>query len=55
MRWKISHQSHDVRQIDLLTMLALLVVIIAACHYYSGGAEPQSTLAFIEASQTVRW
>ena len=30
MRWKISHDGHDPRQIDLLAVLALLVVIIAA-------------------------
>ncbi len=28
MRWKISHHSHDVRHIDLLAVLALLIVII---------------------------
>jgi len=30
MRWKISHHGHDPRQIDLLAVLALLIVIIAA-------------------------
>ena len=59
MRWKISHHGHDVRQIDLLAMLALLiiiVVIIVVAHYYFGAApEPHNTAAFIEPSQSVRW
>jgi hypothetical protein len=55
MRWKISHHGHDPRQIDLLAVLALLIVIIAACWYFDGGRGPQSTTAFIEPSQSVRW
>jgi hypothetical protein len=54
MRWKISHHGHDVRQIDLLAMLVLLIVIIVAWHYLSV-PEPQNTAAFIEPSQSVRW
>jgi hypothetical protein len=55
MRWKISHHGHDPRQIDLLAALALLVVIIAAWQYFEGSPQPQSTTAFIEPSQSVRW
>jgi hypothetical protein len=55
MRWKISHHGHDPRQIDLLAVLALLIVIVAAWRYFDGGAEPVSTTAFIEPSQSVRW
>jgi hypothetical protein len=55
MRWKISHDGHDVRQIDLLAMLALLIVIFVAWRYLSGGPEPQNTAVFIEPSQSVRW
>jgi hypothetical protein len=55
MRWKISHQEHDPRQIDLLAVLALLVIIVAAYHYFSGNPGPQNTTAFIEPSQSVRW
>ena len=55
MRWKISHHGHDVRQIDLLALIALLIIIAVACHYFGGGAEPQNTAAFIEPSQSVRW
>jgi hypothetical protein len=55
MRWKISHHGHDPRQIDLLAILALLVVIIAAWHYFDGSSQSQSTTAFIEPSQSVRW
>ena len=55
MRWKISPNGHDVRQIDLLVILALLIVIIVAWHYLSGVPAPQNTAAFIEPSQSVRW
>ena len=34
MRWKISRHGHDPRQIDLLAVLALLIVIVAACRYF---------------------
>jgi hypothetical protein len=55
MRWKISHHGHDPRQIDLLAVLALLIVIVAAWRYFDGSSEPSSTTAFIEPSQSVRW
>jgi hypothetical protein len=55
MRWKISHHGHDVRQIDLLAMLALLVISVVAYHYFGNPPEPQNTAAFIEPSQSVRW
>ena len=55
MRWKISHHGHDVRQIDLLAMLALLVIIVVAYHYFGSLPQPQNTAAFIEPSQSVRW
>ena len=54
MRWKISHHGHDPRQIDLLAVLALLIVIVTAWHYFDRRPEPPST-AFIEPSQSVRW
>ena len=55
MRWKISRHDHDPRQIDLLAVLALLIIIVAACRYFGGSSEPQNTPAFIEPSQSVRW
>jgi len=55
MRWKISHHGHDPRQIDLLAILALLIVIVTAWHYFESGPKPQTTTAFIEPSQSVRW
>jgi hypothetical protein len=55
MRWKISRHGHDIRQIDLLALLALLIAVIAAWQYFQGGGAPQSTTAFIEPSQSVRW
>jgi hypothetical protein len=55
MRWKISHHGHDPRQIDLLAVLALLIVIVVAWRYFDGNSQPQSTTAFIEPSQSVRW
>ena len=55
MRWKISRHGHDIRQIDLLALLALLIAVIAAWQYFQGGGDAQSTTAFIEPSQSVRW
>jgi hypothetical protein len=55
MRWKISHNGHDPRQIDLLAALALLIVIITAWHYFYDRPEPPSSTAFIVPSQSVRW
>jgi hypothetical protein len=55
MRWKISHHGHDVRQIDLLAMLVLVIVIIVAWRYLSAVPDPQNTAVFIEPSQSVRW
>ena len=55
MRWKISHHGHDIRQIDLLALLALLIVIVVAWRYFAGGPDAQITAGFIEPSQSVRW
>lgn len=60
MRWKISpskitHGSHDPRRLDLIAALALVIVIVAACRYLSGGYEPPNTAAFVVPSQSVRW
>jgi hypothetical protein len=56
MRWKISHHGHhDSRQIDLIAVLALFIVIVAALRFFSGSAEPPSHAAFIVPSQTVHW
>jgi hypothetical protein len=55
MRWKISHHGHDPRQIDLVAVLALLIIIVAAYGYFVHSPEPASTTAFIVPSQSVRW
>ena len=55
MRWKIDHHGHDPRQIDLLAMLALMIVIIAAWRFYNGPPSAPSETAFIVPSQSVRW
>jgi len=55
MRWKISRHDHDPRQIDLLAVLALLVIIVAACRYFGPSPELPSTTAFIVPSQSVHW
>jgi hypothetical protein len=55
MRWKISHHGHDPRMIDLLAILVLLIVIVTAWHYFDRSPKPQTTTAFIEPSQSVRW
>jgi hypothetical protein len=55
MGWKISRHGHDGRQIDLLTVLALLIVIVAAWRYFSHSPDPPTTTALIVPSQSVRW
>jgi hypothetical protein len=53
---KISRTGHDPRQIDLLAVLALLVIIIAAWRYLDDStALPPSTTAYIVPSQSVHW
>lgn len=53
---KISRTGHDSRQIDLLAVLALLVIIIAAWRYLDDStALPPSTTAYIVPSQSVHW
>ncbi len=56
MRWKIDHRGHDPRQVDLVAILALLVLIVAACRIYGAGSTgTPRPAAFIVPSQTVRW
>ena len=55
MRWKISHHGHDPRLNDLLAILALLVLSIAAWQYFGTRSEPSSQAAFIVPSQNVHW
>jgi len=56
MRWKLSHHhGHDPRQIDLLAVLALLIIIVAGCRYFTHYPETPSTTAFVVPSQSVRW
>ena len=55
MRWKMKPSGHDPRQIDLLAVLALLVVIVAAYGYFTHNSNKPSTTAFIVPSQSVKW
>jgi hypothetical protein len=56
MRWKISHRFHDPRQVDLIAILALFIIIVAACRFYSdSNSGTPSHTAFIVPSQSVRW
>jgi hypothetical protein len=64
MRWKISprnslrnhgHGGHDPRQVDLVAIVALLIVIVAAFRFYSSNPQAPSTADFIVPSQSVRW
>jgi hypothetical protein len=55
MRWKISHRGHDPRQIDLIAVLALIIVIVAAYRFFSGGSDAPNATTFIVPSQSVRW
>ena len=53
--WKQSRGGHYPRHLDLIAALALVIVIVAACRFLSGGYEPPSQAAFIVPSQSVRW
>jgi hypothetical protein len=56
MRWKISHHGHDPRQVDLVAVLALVIIIVAAYRYFShSAADAPSASALIVPSQSVRW
>lgn len=55
MRWKISRHGHDPRQVDLLAVIALVIVIVAAYGYFTRSSAPPDTTAFIVPSQSVRW
>jgi hypothetical protein len=55
MRWKISRHGHDPRQIDLMAVLALLIVIVAAYRYFGQSLELPNRTDFIVPSQSVRW
>jgi hypothetical protein len=55
MGWKISHRGHDPRLIDLLAIFALLIVIVAACRFFTGHSDAPSTSTFIVPSQSVHW
>ena len=52
---RIHHHGHDPRQIDLMAVLALVIVIIAAFRFFSSNSEAPRTTALIEPSQSVRW
>jgi hypothetical protein len=55
MRWKISHHGHDPRQIDLIVIFVLLILIVAACKFFSRGSEAPDAAGFIVPSQSVHW
>ena len=55
MRWKISHNGHDPRQIDLIAVFALLILIVGAYDYFAHNPDKPSTTAFIVPSQNVHW
>ena len=55
MRWKISPHSHDTRQIDLLAIVALVIVVVAALFYFDSSPQPAHTASFIVPSQNTRW
>jgi hypothetical protein len=55
MRWKISRHGHDPRQVDLLAVIALVIIIVAAWRYFGEDSEPRNTTAFIVPSQSTHW
>lgn len=49
-------RDHDPRTIDVLAIIALLVLVVGSGWYLATSlATPPSTMAFIEASQSVHW
>ncbi len=60
MRWKISPKfspgHRDGRQLDLIAIVALLIMIVAAWRYFDDStALPPNTSGFIVPSQSVHW
>jgi hypothetical protein len=69
MRWTISPRSnrshmrsgedrtgHDVRQVDLLCVIALLIIIVGAWRYLADSTTlPPTTTSYIVPSQSVHW
>jgi hypothetical protein len=55
MRWKISHHGHDPRHLDLIAAVALVILIVAACRFFSVSSQAPSNAAFVVPSQSVRW
>jgi hypothetical protein len=55
MRWNTNHREHDPRYIDLMAVLALLILIVAAYRFYTGTPSVSSATGFIVPSQSVRW
>jgi hypothetical protein len=56
MRWKISQPGHhDPRFNDLLAVLVLIVLIVAAWMYFRRDTHLPNNTAFIVPSQNVRW
>ena len=55
MRWKISHNGHDPRHIDLLAIIVMLIAIAAAYAYFTHRADTTHRADFIVPSQSVRW
>jgi len=54
MRWKINHREHDPRYVDLMAVLALLILIVAAYRFFMAAPEVTDA-AFIVPSQSMRW
>jgi hypothetical protein len=57
MRWKISRHGHDPRQVDLLAIIAIVVLIVAAYGYFTHeeSTTPSKATALIVPSDHVRW
>jgi hypothetical protein len=53
MRWKTGH--HDPRQVDLLTIIVILIAIAGAYVYFTHRAGTKNSAAFIVPSQSARW
>ncbi|MGJ5177021.1 hypothetical protein ACQR16_01710 [Bradyrhizobium oligotrophicum] len=50
------HDHHDVRQVDLLCIIALLIIIVGAWRYLADSTTlPPTTTSYIVPSQSVHW
>jgi hypothetical protein len=55
IRIHIEKHGHDPRQVDLVTVIVLVVLVFGAIYYLCGAAANPITTGFIVPNQTVHW